>query len=94
MSKSYYGVALERNTEEDQKRIAEWAKSLDENTEKYASDEEEFGRDDSEEFRWEHEFKLKCERSASHIHTHINFADCYESEIMGRSNGYILKGEM
>ncbi len=47
---------------------------------------EEYGKDDAEEYAWELEYRLKCERSASHVYVPTNFSDCFESSIMGRDS--------
>lgn len=72
--------------------IQEWAKDLDKDAAKYDAGDD-FGYDDSEEFRWEHEYQRKSGVSASHVYVPNNFADCYESEIMGRQNGWIERSE-
>ena len=85
--------------EKERLRIKQWAEWLDQDAAKYAGGgadmdipetDDGFGpNDDSEEFRWEHEYKLKIESCASHVYVPTNFSDCYESEIMGRANGWV-----
>lgn len=59
--------------------------------EEYYPDEIDERQDDGGEFLWENECKLKSKRAASHVYVQTNWADCYESEIMGRCNGYVNK---
>lgn len=71
----------------EEEREQAWHKMLDMDAHLYAENEpeEEFGHDDSEEFRWEHEHKARLE-ARGHTYTPSNWSECYEREIMGRSN--------
>ncbi len=70
----------------------EWREGLDKNAANYEP-QDDFGYDDSEEFRWEHEYKRKCEAYATQVYVPTNWSDCYEREIMGRNNGWEERGE-
>lgn len=102
---SQYSGLWKELRQERERRIQEWKASLEKEAmvlgggydmdvpEPEYEEGPRFEYDDSEELRWEHEYKPKAERSASHVWVPTNWSDCYESEIMGRPNGYVLRGD-